>query len=145
VKKATAQAERKRRAEAKTGPLTEDQVKQAVETHLEAQGWTVTVAWGRERGIDIDAIKRRERLVVEAKGEVAKGGAQQVNYFLGALGELMQRMDDPNARYGLALPGNQQYRGLMERLPVYGKERLGLMVFWVTRDAGGRLTVTVEQ
>jgi integrase len=58
-------------------------VKQAVKTHLEAQGWAVTVAWGRERGIDIEATKRRERLVIEAKGEVARGGAQQVSYFLG--------------------------------------------------------------
>ena len=47
VKKATVRAERKRRTEAKTGPLTGDQVKQAVKMYLESQGWTVTAAWGR--------------------------------------------------------------------------------------------------
>ena len=50
LKKATVRAERKRRTEAKTGPLTGDQVKQAVKMYLESQGWTVTAAWaGRVR------------------------------------------------------------------------------------------------
>ena len=43
-------------------------------------------------------------------------GPQQVNYFLGAIGELTQRMADPDAVYGLALPDNRQYRGLVDRL-----------------------------
>jgi hypothetical protein len=35
---------------------------------------------------------------------------QQGNYFLHALGELIQRIDDPGARFGLALPDNERYR-----------------------------------
>jgi hypothetical protein len=34
---------------------------------------------------------------------------------IGALGELLQRMTESNAVYGLALPDNAQYRGLVER------------------------------
>jgi hypothetical protein len=113
--------------------ITEDEVKAAVKAHLEADGWTVTVAWGRERGIDIDARGASERLVIEAKGE-APAGPQQVNYFLGALGELIQRMDDPTARYGLAFPDHRQYRGLVDRLPALAKERLGLVVYFVGVD-----------
>ena len=41
----------------------------------------------------------------------------RVNYFLGALGELLQRMDSPAARYGLALPAHGQFIGLINRLP----------------------------
>jgi biotin operon repressor len=116
--------------------LTEDEVKAAVLQHLEERGWTVTVAWGRARGADIVAHRQGERLVLEAKGEVGLQ-PQQVNYFLGALGELLQRMDDPHATYGLALPDNRQYRGLVGRLPLVAIERLGLVVYFVERAQGG--------
>lgn len=131
------EADRKRRDTAAGGRITEDQVKQTVKEHLERQGYRVLVAWGRERGIDIEATKTGSRWVIEAKAEVGKSGAQQVNYFLGALGELIQRMDDPSAGYGLALPDNNQYRGLVQRLPDLARERLDLTVFWVRRSGRG--------
>ena len=119
------------------GPLlSEDEVKAAVHDHLEAAGYRVTVMWGRQRGVDIEAIGPQGRLLIEAKGEVALQ-PQQVNYFVGALGELVQRMDDPSARYGLALPDNKQYRGLVGRLRTYAREHLGLIVFFVRRDREG--------
>ncbi len=121
--------------------ITEDQVKAAVKAHLEAEGWAVLVAWGRERGIDIEAHRADEGLVIEAKGE-APAGPQQVNYFLGALGELIQRMDDPNARYGVALPDHRQYRGLVDRLPGLAWERLKLAVYFVGLERDGRPVVT---
>lgn len=120
--------------------LSEDAVKAAVSEHLTAQGWAVTVAWGRQRGIDIEARRGGEHLIIEAKGEVTLP-PQQVNYFLGALGELVQRMDDPAADYGLALPDNRQYRGLVERLPALAKQRLNLVVFFVGRSTDGRYTI----
>jgi hypothetical protein len=117
--------------------LTEDEVKAAVRAHLAVRGFEVAIAWGRVRGIDIDARHPDGlRYVIEAKAEVALQ-PQQVNYFIGALGELVQRMDDPDATYGLALPDNRQYRGLVSRLPALARRRLGLVVFWVRRDADG--------
>lgn len=125
------------------GLLTEDEVKSAVKDHLEAEGFTVQVAWGRERGVDLDARHHDgRRWLIEAKGEVA-AGPQQVNYFLSALAELIQRMEDPDATYALALPDNHQYRGLVERLPDLAKQRLGLRVFWTARSAEG-LIVTLS-
>ena len=60
---------------------------------------------GRVRGIDIDARHPDgRRYLIEAKAEVGKNGPQQVNYFVGMLGELVQRMDDVQASYGIALP-----------------------------------------
>jgi hypothetical protein len=59
---------------------------------------------------------------------------QQVSYFLGMLGELVQRMSDPNARYGIALPDDPQYRGLVKRLPRLAKERLRLVTYLVAPD-----------
>jgi hypothetical protein len=124
--------------------ITEDEVKEAVRAHLTTQGFNVAVAWGRVRGIDIDARHLDgRRYVIEAKAEVGKNGPQQVNYFIGMLGELIQRMDDAHALYGIALPDNRQYQGLVDRLPALAKERLRLAVFWVRRD-GDELIVEVD-
>lgn len=116
--------------------ISEDEIKQAVADHLRAEGWAVEVAWGRQQGIDIEAHRRKERLVIEAKGEVALQ-PQQHNYFVGALGELVQRFDDPNARYGLALPNHRQYHGLVDRLPDEAKKVLNFVVYWVERGPDG--------
>jgi hypothetical protein len=83
------------------------------------------------------------RYLIEAKAEGGKNGPQQVNYFVGMLGELVQRMDDVQASYGIALPDNRQYRGLVNRLPALAKERLRLAVFWVSRECD-ELIVEVE-
>lgn len=122
--------------------LTEDEIKAAVKQHLEEQGWTVRFAWGGQHGVDIEANRDGQRLLLEAKGE-APAGPQQVNYFLGAIGELVQRMSDADARYGLALPDHRQYRGLVERLPAVARERLRLVVYFVERTPGGEAVVTV--
>lgn len=113
--------------------MTEDFVKTAVAKHLGALGYTVRVAMGRTPGIDIDARKADDRIVLEAKGEAALN-AQQVNHVIGALGELLQRMDDPLARYGLALPDNAQYRRLITGLPPLMRERLRFSTLFVSID-----------
>jgi hypothetical protein len=122
-----------------SGLLAEDEVKLAVKEHLEASGHNVTVMWGRARGVDIDASGPEGRLLIEAKGEVSLQ-PQQVNYFLNAIGELVQRMSDETAEYGLALPDNQQYRGLVSRLPDVARRKLALRVFFVARS-GSRYSV----
>jgi hypothetical protein len=116
--------------------VSEDEVKQAVKEYLEAQGFSVVVAWGRERGIDLDARRGTDRWIVEAKGGAPRG-PQQVNYFLGAVGELVQRMSDDAARYALAFPDDRQYRGLVDRLPRLARERLALTVFFVSQEGAG--------
>lgn len=121
-------------AEPGDGLLSEDEVKMAVRDYLEGQGYAVKVAWGRARGIDLHARHpHRPTVVVEAKGEVASD-QQQGSYFLGALGELVQRMDDAEAVYALALPDNRRYRGLVNRLPALARQRFDLRVYWVRRD-----------
>lgn len=118
-----------------TSLLTEDEVKAAVKEDLVARGYEVEVAWGRAPGVDIVARRHDGRILLEAKGEAANP-PQQVNYFLGAIGELVQRLDDPDARYGLALPDHRQYRGLVTRLPHLAWTRLHLVVLFVRRVDG---------
>jgi len=115
------------------GLLSEDEIKRAVKDHLEEQGYSVQVMWGRSHGIDIEATGQNGRMVIEAKGQVASQ-QQQTNYFIGALGELIQRMSDPQARYALALPDEPRCRGLASRLPSLARERLNLSILYVRRE-----------
>lgn len=47
--------------------LSEDEVKTAIRDRFEAQGFTVAVAWGRVRGIDIEARRGDERWAIEPR------------------------------------------------------------------------------
>jgi hypothetical protein len=58
----------------------------------------------------------------------------RVNYFLGALGELLQRMNDPNAKYSVAFPNLEQFRRLWARLPRLAKERTVISCMFVRAD-----------
>jgi len=61
----------------------------------------------------------------------------RVNYFLSILGELLQRMDDPDARYSIALPDMKQFRRLWQRLPDLAKSRTEISALFV--DGSGRV------
>ncbi|MEX1248175.1 MAG: hypothetical protein WEA61_06790 [Anaerolineales bacterium] len=111
----------------------EDSVKATVKTWLEKDGWEVHVAWGHERGADIESRREGQRWIVEVKG---RGRHEQMNanYFLSILGQIIQRMDDPAARYSIALPDIPQFRKLWERLPQLAKERTFLSAIFINAD-----------
>ena len=111
--------------------LSEDQIKQILDEWLQSEGWTTQVAWGRTPGIDIDAIRKGERWVIEVKGP-GSSSPMRVNYFIGILGETLQRMDDPSAHYSIALPNLKQYRDLWDRLPDLAKSRTGISLLLVS-------------
>jgi hypothetical protein len=115
-------------------PLSEDDVKRNLLVWLESIGWKVTVIWGRGQGIDVEALQPGGRWIIEAKGRGSLN-AMRVNYFLGVLGELLQRMSDPQAKYSIALPDLPQFRRLWERLPELAKQRTGISALFVS-DAG---------
>ena len=79
---------------------------------LEGRGYEVHAKWGKKSGSDILAMIGGTRLVIEAMGE---GTFRQIlgNYFLNALGEILQRMSASGMEYGIALPASQAgYRSL---------------------------------
>lgn len=92
-----------------------------------------TVVRGRAHGVDIDAFRDGRRWMVEVKG-CGSRNAMPVNYFLATIGELLQRMNDPSAKYSLAFPDLAQFRGLWERLPRLAKQRTGITCLFVTAD-----------
>jgi hypothetical protein len=73
-------------AKTDAGFVSEDAVKLHLKNWLEAQGWRVTVAWKKERGIDIEAFKESSRWIIEAKG-TGSLAPMRVNYFQSILGE----------------------------------------------------------
>jgi len=113
--------------------LSEDSIKEILEEWLISQGWKVRIAWGRDHGIDIDATKEDKRWVIEVKGQGSRD-PMRVNHFLGILGETLQRMEDPNAKYSIALPDMQQFRNLWRRLPFLAKSRTGITAIFVDKD-----------
>lgn len=124
----------KEEANVSDGHLSEDAIKQILERWLIAQGWNVKVAWGRDHGIDIDATHESQRWIIEVKGQGTLN-PMRVNYFLGILGETLQRMDDQNAKYSIALPDIVQFRNLWTRLPLLAKSRTGITCIFVTHDS----------
>lgn len=113
--------------------FSEDAIKEVLEKWLVVQDWKVKVAWGRDHGVDIEAIKENQRWLIEVKGHGSRD-AMRVNYFLGILGEMLQRMEDSNAKYSIALPDIQQFRNLWTRLPLLAKSRTGITAIFVTGD-----------
>lgn len=92
--------------------------------------------WAKQPGTDIVAIRNGEQWIIEAKGSGSLN-PMRVNYFLAILGELLQRMNDPTARYSIALPDMQQFRRLWQRLPELAKSRTTISALFV--DTSGHV------
>lgn len=116
--------------------LSEDDVKRHLALWLSAQGWTTEIAWGKSPGIDIIARRGGDVWVIEAKG-CGSRPEMRVNYFIGMLGETLQRMRLPEVRYSVAMPDLVQFRRLWQRLPDLAKERTGISALFV--DPTGRV------
>lgn len=113
--------------------LSEEAIKKILNDHLLGQGWQTEVAWGDAHGIDIDARRGSERWIIEVKGSGSLN-PMRVNYFLSILGEMFQHMDDPAARYSIALPNMQQFRNLWMRLPALAKKRTAIDAIFVSEN-----------
>jgi hypothetical protein len=113
--------------------LSEDEVKAHLATWLQAQGWEAIVAWGKSRGVDILATQGEQRWIIEVKG-LGSLQPMRVNYFISMLGETLQRMADPEAKYSIAMPDIAQFRGLWKRLPQLAKQRTQITALFVTSE-----------
>jgi hypothetical protein len=112
--------------------LSEDEIKEVIDSWLQVDGWETKVAWGKAQGIDIDARRGLERWIIEVKGPGSRQ-PMRVNYFISILGETLQRMSDPTARYSIAFPDLPQYRNLWSRLPDLAKSRTGISIIFVSK------------
>jgi hypothetical protein len=122
--------------------ISEDEVKKALAKALTDIGWKVNrIAMGTKHGIDIEATQNQNRmLIIEAKGEGSLN-PMRVNFFLMVLGELLQKMDSPDKKYGIALPAHQQYVKLIHKLPTHVKQQMKLHIFLTKRVGEHNYTV----
>jgi hypothetical protein len=118
-------------------PLTEDSIKTVLRDRLREQGRHVATAWGKSSNIDIEARRENVRWVIEVKGRGSRP-EMRVNFFLGVLGEILQRKTDPGAKYSAALPDLEQCRRLWARLPDLAKSRTGRSALFI--DDRGNIT-----
>jgi hypothetical protein len=123
------------------GELSEDRVKSLLKRWLEVDGWQTEIAWGKARGTDVIARRNGETWLIEAKG-CGSRPEMRVNYFIAMLGEVLQRMSLPDARYSIALPDMIQFRRLWERLPALARQRTGITAIFVSAD--GRVDHVVD-
>jgi len=118
-----------------TAVFAEDNLKEILKKHLQSNGWEMQIAWGKTPGIDINAYRGTERWIIEVKG-LGSSNPMNVNYFLGVLAETLQRMDDPNAKYSIALPDVKQFRNLWGKLPLLAKKRTGITAVFIDENGG---------
>ena len=95
--------------------LDEETVKDSVAGFLRDRGYSVAVGKKRERGPDIRASREGLKLILEAKGEGTQN-AMFNNFFVSVLGEILQRMNEQAAEYGIALPAHRKFARLIEEL-----------------------------
>lgn len=113
-------------------PLQEEEIKHILTDLLTRDGWDVQTAWGHALGADIDARKAGERWVLEVKGP-GKANAES-KYFDNVLGEILRRMDDPDARYSIVFPDKKVFRDRWAKLPRLAKERTMIDLLLVDSD-----------
>jgi len=116
--------------------IAEDEVKLLIGRWLERGGWEISIAAGREPGPDILARQGSRSWTIEVKGSGSRS-QMRVNYFLSALGQILQRMNSDKTRYSVAFPDMPQYRRLWQRLPREAKRRTGISALFV--GAGGEV------
>jgi hypothetical protein len=98
--------------------------------HLVSEGWSVKIKRRFNFSFDIEAIRDKQRWIIEIN---STGSAPLIESFVAAIGELMQRMDidDPNIKYSVAFPDNMPFRRLWERLPSLVKRKIGFSALFV--------------
>ena len=119
----------------------EREVLAILKKYLKEEGWKVKEQIKIDKGrIDIGAIKEGEILLIEAKGE-DKGGynSAEMNFQMG-LGQLMSRMKDKDAKYGLAFPLTGDFIKVLQKYSgSFAFERLGIYLIPIERDGNCRM------
>lgn len=113
--------------------ISDKKIKKGLETFLKSQGWETKIAWGFTHGIDIEATQGTHRWIIEVKGYETLN-LLPANIFVSVLGEIIQRMEDPECKYSIALPDIEPFRRLWARLPAVAIERTRLTALFVTNN-----------
>jgi hypothetical protein len=121
-------------------PIIEDDVKKAMETWLNAQGYSnVEARLGTRQGYDVEGKHPTsgKRLIIECKGEATTGDQHSRSWpnvasaLLTSLNET-EKLENTND-VGVAFPDTKEYRGRMSLLQEFCK-RQNIFVYWVSEN-----------
>jgi hypothetical protein len=110
--------------------ITDKKIKQILEGYLYSLGWETKIAWGLTHGIDVEAWNGLNRWIIEVRGSEPLN-MLPASSFVSVLGEVLQRMDDPECKYSIALPDLQEFRRLWNRMPSLSKNRIGITALFI--------------
>jgi hypothetical protein len=124
--------------------MTEDEVVQSLCSWLKSKGWQIkSYCIGRQRGNDIEAVRKRETLIVEAKGTKGKLSnttrpkfdSGQVETHLGKaiVKVLEQKAFNPKATIAIAHPYNEYLMQVMQTIRPELK-KAGIKLYWVKSE-----------
>jgi hypothetical protein len=103
-------------------------VQGAIERHFEKAGYSL------DTSTHVDLLCTHpvtgDAWHIEAKGKTTSIGLD----FRTCLGQLLQRMNQPHMRHGIAVPDMPQYRAQTEQVSPWVVERLGLHWLFVAED-----------
>jgi hypothetical protein len=129
----------------------EGNVQSRLVTHLVAHGWSIVQVADtarQERGIDIDAKRDGQRLLIEVKGwpsttyargeragqlKPARPNTQATHWFAEAFTTLIRRGAEPDTRLAIGLPDMPRYRALLGEA-AWALQPLDITVYLVTAD-----------
>jgi hypothetical protein len=128
--------------------MTEDEVVLRLKSFLEEQGWSVDSRYclGFTHGIDIEAHKGNQILMVEAKGARANDSAasrrrehfdsgQIKTHFGKAIVKILEdKFRNPNASFAIAHPDDTSIKKAIGHLIPFLKP-LGIRHYWVSADS----------
>jgi hypothetical protein len=119
--------------ENKSSDISDKKIKKILSNHLTSLGWDHEISWDISHGVDIEAKRGKNRWIIQVKGAESLHPVV-VNNFLLVLGEIFQRMDDPNSKYSVALPDEEPFHRLWKRLPGLAKSRMKLTALFVNPE-----------
>ncbi|MBN1189079.1 MAG: hypothetical protein JXA46_04940 [Dehalococcoidales bacterium] len=110
--------------------LSERKMRLFLKNYLADQGWNLNASNIPDSPIDIEARSGRRKWIIKLTGR-SFHQSDPVVPFVVVLGEILQRMDDPNDKYSIALQDTQPFFRLWKRLPLLAKQRSGITALFV--------------
>ena len=110
--------------------LSDRRMGQILRDHIDSLGWHIEYFTNSKNRIDIAARMVHWRWIIEVRG-MNYQISEPLTSFLSVLGDILQRMDDPQARHSIALPDTIPFRRLWKRLPPLVKQKTGITALFV--------------
>lgn len=112
--------------------LPEKKIKYILGEFLASKGWGHKPdSTAINRDIGIEATRGNEKWIIEIESPDTL--TNEITYsFVSALGRILQRMENKNYKYSIALPDIKPFRRLWERLPELAKNRAKITVLFVS-------------